>query len=126
MPITINSEDPRSIKAIEIAATSGQWLKCKTRDGSKRYGIPASGQPGRYYLVDQQSCDCQDAQRHPSQPCKHQLAVRLVVELAKAQQPKRRGKVLRMVREEDGSLRWEPEPRSALTAADYDRIVGAF
>ena len=29
MTITISSEDPRSIKAIEIAAGAGQWLKCR-------------------------------------------------------------------------------------------------
>jgi hypothetical protein len=32
--------------------------------------------PSVYHLVDQHSCTCQDAQRHPSQACKHVLAAR--------------------------------------------------
>ncbi|MGI9146024.1 MAG: hypothetical protein ACR2IK_05665 [Chloroflexota bacterium] len=92
MTITITSEDSRSIKAIEIAAGASQWLKCKTADGAKAYGIPSSCQPGRFYLVTCSTCDCQDAQRHPIQACKHQLGVRLHCELVKAQlqQPRRR------------------------------------
>lgn len=84
MTITICGDDPRSVKAIEIAAGAGQWLKCRTVDGRKAYGIPSSCRQGRYYLVTQTSCDCQDAKRHSGQACKHQLACRLHVELAKA------------------------------------------
>jgi hypothetical protein len=85
MTITISADDPRTIKALEIAATAGQWLKCKTADGAKAYGV-RSQTADRYYLVTCSSCDCADAQRHPNQPCKHQLAVRLHCELVKAQQ----------------------------------------
>lgn len=87
--VTISAEDPRSIKAIEIAAAASQWLKCHGADGSKRYGVPSQTAAGRYYLVDLTSCTCPDAQRHPSQRCKHQLAVRLHCELAKAQQSRK-------------------------------------
>jgi hypothetical protein len=38
MTITISSQDLRSVKAIEIATRAGQWLKCRTGDGSKAYG----------------------------------------------------------------------------------------
>ncbi len=38
MTITISADEPRSIKAIEIAATLGQWLRCRTADGQKAYG----------------------------------------------------------------------------------------
>ena len=97
MTITISSEDPRSIKAIEIAASAGQWLKCRSVDGQKVFGVPSQCQPGRYYLVTCQSCDCQDFRRNglsgarlghsgEHRPCKHVLAVRLYCELAKAQQ----------------------------------------
>lgn len=84
------------------------------------YGIPSQRHAGVYHLVDQQSCTCEDAARHPGNACKHMLAVRLHCELAKAAQPKPRatGKVLRMIRADDGSLRWEPEPRPAPTAAE--------
>ncbi len=33
-----------AIKAIEIAATSGQWLKCRSTDGQKAYGVPSQVQ----------------------------------------------------------------------------------
>ena len=41
MTITISSEDPRSLKAVEIAAEAGQWAKCRTRDGRKLYAVPS-------------------------------------------------------------------------------------
>jgi hypothetical protein len=54
--------DTRSIKALEIAAGAGQWAKIRSKDGQRKvYGIPSSCQPGRFYLVDQHSCDCADA-----------------------------------------------------------------
>ena len=89
MTITISSDDPRSIKAVEIAAGAGQWLKCRTTDGMKAYGIVSSCQPGRFYLVTAEYCDCPDAQRHAA-PCKHQLAVKLHVALVRGQQSVRR------------------------------------
>jgi hypothetical protein len=94
--VTISSEDPRSIKAIEIAAGASQWLKCRARDGQKAFGVPSQCTPGRYYLVTCSSCDCIDFRRNglsgarlghsgEHRPCKHVLAVRLYCELAKAQ-----------------------------------------
>jgi len=47
MMITVSSEDPWSIKAIEIAASAGQWLKCRLADGAKAYGVPSQCTPGR-------------------------------------------------------------------------------
>jgi hypothetical protein len=91
MTITISSDDPRSIKAIEIASGAGHWLKCRARtDGRKVYAVPSQSAPNVYHLVDQHSCTCQDAQRHVGQACKHVLAVRLYCELLKAQ-PSRKG-----------------------------------
>jgi hypothetical protein len=94
--ITISADDPRTIKALEIAAGAGQWIKCRTRDGDKAYGVPSQCQPGRYYLTDSQSCTCVDFKRYGLSParvgqggnhhaCKHVLAVRLYCELVKAQ-----------------------------------------
>ena len=79
--VLVSATDPRSAKAVALATDSGQWLKCKTRDGRKAYGVPSS-QPGRYYLVTRTSCDCYDARRHE---CKHMLAVRLHCELVAEQ-----------------------------------------
>jgi len=94
MTITISSQDPRSIKAVEIAADAGQWLKCRIRDGRKLYGVRSQSKPDVCYLADCQSCTCIDFQRH-QQACKHVLAVRLHVELVKARQPRQRRKEVR-------------------------------
>lgn len=107
MSITISSDDPRSIRAIEIAAGAGQWVKCRLAGGRKAYGIPSQRTPGRYYLVTCQCCDCEDARRHASDACKHQLAVRLHVELVKAQQARRKP-VARAGRASKTLVRGEP------------------
>ena len=88
MTSTISSNDPRSVKAIEIAAISGQWLKCRTADGSKRYGFPSQSVAGLYYLADTQSCTCLDFQRRGG-PCKHVVAVRLHVARIRAEHAQR-------------------------------------
>ena len=73
MTITISSHDPRSLKALEIACSAGQWLKCRAADGSKRYGSPSQSVAGLYYLADTRSCTCPDFQRRGA-PCKHIVA----------------------------------------------------
>ena len=85
MPITISRDDVRSIKALEIALRAGQWLRCRTRDGRKAFGIPSSRDASHVYLVTQTTCTCQDAMRHPGLTCKHQLAVRLHCEIVRSQ-----------------------------------------
>jgi predicted nucleic acid-binding Zn finger protein len=81
---TLTTTDPRTDRAHFIAASSSQWLKCRTASG-KKYGVPGQSAPGRYYLVDQRMCDCPDFQRRGG-PCKHVLAVRLHVARVRAQQ----------------------------------------
>lgn len=85
--ITLPATDSRGPKAVALAADAGQWLKCRTKDGRKAYGIPAASEPGRYYLVTRTSCDCYDGQRRT---CKHQLAVQLHCELVAEQAPRLR------------------------------------
>jgi hypothetical protein len=75
---TIDPQQPRSTRAVEIASGAGQWLKCRTADGAKRYGIPSQSMVGLYYLADTRSCTCPDFQRRGG-PCKHSVAVRLHV-----------------------------------------------
>jgi len=74
---TATRQDSRTVKAFEIAAGAGQWLKCRTRDGRKLYGIPSQANPNRLYFVTRDACTCPDAARAPMLLCKHQLAVRL-------------------------------------------------
>jgi len=69
--------DSRAEKAFQIAADAGQWLRCRTRDGRKFFGIPSQANPNRRYFVTRSACTCPDAARAPMLQCKHQLAVRL-------------------------------------------------
>jgi SWIM zinc finger len=93
---TFNADDPRTIRALELAAEADSWLKGRNRDGEDVYGVPSQSLPGRYYVVTRSSCDCPDF-RH-AQPlassrqalddaraCKHILAVRLHAELVRAE-----------------------------------------
>jgi hypothetical protein len=109
MTITISADDPRTIKALEIAAGAGQWFKCKATDGAKAYGVPSQRRRDHYYLVTCSSCDCEDAQRHSSTACKHQLAVRLHCELVRAKESQRATRA-----------------RRATAAARYDDIFKQF
>src|SRR3982074_426587 len=97
MSIPISADDPRSIKAIEIAAEAGQWEPCCTDDGEAACRAPSQGHVGRFYAVSATRGDCPDFQRsdvlatqageaghHPA--CKHVLAVRLHNELTRAVQ----------------------------------------
>jgi hypothetical protein len=132
--ITISADEPRSIRALELAAGAAQWLKCRTRDGKKVSAVPSRSKVGLYHLVDCQACDCMDARRHPGQACMHVLAVRLFCELTKAQQKPKAKKpaaavtptgrpVLTMVRRDDGDFTWERRA-DVERAARYDHIFG--
>jgi hypothetical protein len=114
MGFTISADDPRTIRAIEIAADADQWRVYRDEDGHEAYGVPSQSQPARCYLVTPSSCDCPDFARNglsaaapgevgEQRACKHMLAVRLHTELVRAQQhqsrptPRRRGEHLRLI-----------------------------
>jgi hypothetical protein len=100
MAITISADDPRTIRAIEIAAEADQWLRWRTADGHQAYGVPSQTRADQYYIVTLSTCDCPDFRRnalrdapesHVSDDdelyaCKHILAVRLHDELVRAQE----------------------------------------
>jgi uncharacterized Zn finger protein len=92
MTITISSEDPRSLKAVAIAAETGQWAKCRTRDGQKLYAVPSQQDASVRYLADTRSCTCPDFQRR-QQACKHVLAIRLHCALVQVHAQRRREEV---------------------------------
>lgn len=108
MLVSINDSDLRSIKAVEIAAGAGQWLKCRLADGRKAYGVPSQHATGYYYVTDCRACTCPDYQRR-KEACKHVLAVRLHCTLARAHE-RQQGHHLRIVSAAD----------------DYDRIFTRF
>ncbi len=97
MTVTIDANDSRSIKGLEIAATAESWIRCTARDGRQLLGIPSQCREGAYYLVDVNNgtCDCQDFRRHGLQgACKHLRGALLNQELVRAAQearPKRNG-----------------------------------
>lgn len=72
--VLLPETDPRGPKAVAIATESGQWLKCRTADGRKAYGIRSSRDSDEVYFVTRTSCTCYDGQRRT---CKHMLAVQL-------------------------------------------------
>ena len=88
---TISADDPRTIRAIEIAAEADQWLSGHNRQGEEVYGVPSQSEPGHYYIVTRHACDCPDFAQATAAPaqqeraCKHMLAVRLHTELVRAQ-----------------------------------------
>ena len=104
MSVTINADDPRTIRAIEIAAEADRWLQGHNAEGEEIYGVPSQSERGRYYIVTLDSCDCpaflrahaasgeEDASE--PRPCKHILAVRLHTELVRAQRQHSRGRHL--------------------------------
>src|SRR5437588_11996552 len=47
----IDTADTRFPKAVAIADQAGQWLKCRTADGHKAYGIRSSRDPSHVYFV---------------------------------------------------------------------------
>ena len=110
MTITISDTDPRSIKAVEIAAGAGHWLKCRLADGTKAYAVPSQQTAGKYHIADCHACSCPDYQRR-QEACKHVLAVRLHCTLARAQQARQHHRHLRVV---------------PTAADDNARIVGRF
>ena len=86
MTIAISDTHRRSTRALEMAADAGPWLKCRCAGGRTACGVPSQSRPGHFYLADCHSCTCPDAQPFPDLACKHMLAVRLRVELLRAQQ----------------------------------------
>ena len=88
MTIISSSNDPRSLKAVQIATAAGRWAKCRTRDGHKLYAVPSQHDATVRYLADLHTCTCPDFQRR-QQACKHVLAVRLHVARVRAEQAQR-------------------------------------
>jgi hypothetical protein len=116
--IHLDTQDSRTAKAFELADQSAQWLKCRTSDGQKAYGIRSSRDANRVYFTTAATCTCYDAQRHT---CKHILGVQLHLARVKAaaEQPasdvvdglqqmvRERSSTLEMVRHPDGEITWE-------------------
>lgn len=88
--VGISVDNPRSTRAVAIAAGAEQWITISYPDGRKAYGVPSQTGSGRFYAVDENACTCNDFTRY-GKPCKHVLAVRLHAEIVKAQPRRRKG-----------------------------------
>lgn len=84
--IVLPAIDPRGAKAVALATDAGQWLKCRTRDGRKAYGVPSS-EPNRYYLTTRTNCTCPAYEYGYGKECKHILAVQLHCDLVAEHKP---------------------------------------
>jgi hypothetical protein len=76
--------NPRADRARFVAAGANGWLKVRSKDGRKFYGVPSQSQPGRYFLTDTRTCDCPSYRW--TGDCKHRQAVVLWVARVRAQQ----------------------------------------
>ena len=110
--VLLPETDPRGPKAVAIATESGQWLKCRTADGRKAYGIRSSRDSDEIYFVTRTSCTCYDARRHE---CKHMLAVQLHCALVAEQEA--------AAKYDDIFTRFEQDDRP-LPTPDLSRIFG--
>ena len=125
--ITLPATDPRGAKAVAIATDAGQWIKCRTRDGRKAYGIRSSADSNVVYFVTRTSCTCPDARRHE---CKHQIAVQLHCALAEQQAARKYDDIfVRFEQDEDramarilgGPAPWTRPQRGVIPASQIER-----
>ena len=95
MTFTISADDPKTIRAIEIAAEADHWLRGRNAAGQEVVAVPSQSDASRYYIVtDGARCDCPDFRHGEASSergdgevvCKHVLAVRLHAELVRAQE----------------------------------------
>jgi len=119
--VTISADEPRSVRAVELAAGASSWLRVRTPDGRPlAYGVPSRTSAGRYWLVDQQRCECPDFAYHAG-PCAHVLAVRLHCELVRAQSaPRRAGK--RLGRDRRSNASREPQSRTGVLGTLWEAL----
>jgi hypothetical protein len=84
MSFTIDASNPRTIRAMDIAAGAAYWLRLRDDAGNQiGWGVPSATAPDVYYCTTADLCNCPAARRDHGL-CKHSLAVRLVDELARA------------------------------------------
>lgn len=127
--VLIDKNDTRGPKAVALATDAGQWLKCRTRDGRKAYGVPSST-PGRYYLVTRTTCECPDFAR--GHRCKHVLAVEMHCQLAEQETTSAKADDIfaRFEQDEDKAIArilnpkpaaWTRKQRGVIPAAQIER-----
>lgn len=79
----INLQDPRDAKALQILATAYSWQERPESPIGKAYRIESSSEPGTFYHVNLQECECPDY-RFRGNRCAHMRAVRLYCRIIQA------------------------------------------
>ena len=75
MTVTIDPQNPRTVRALAVLATADRWVKGHRKaDGRAFFTIPGSN--GHLYHADTRDCTCPDRQERRVE-CKHMLAVRM-------------------------------------------------
>ena len=90
MTITVSTDDPRSLKALEVLAIAHHWTRAHRKDDRRPFFV-IPGSQGRVHWTDTHDCTCPDHQQRRA-VCKHVIAVRLWTarEKGRAQQQPRR------------------------------------
>ncbi len=76
MVVTLDTDNPRSLRGGALVAQAASWFKIKLADGRTGYGMPSTADPNHYWLVTPNSCTCPD-HRFRQVACRHIFAVRL-------------------------------------------------
>jgi hypothetical protein len=87
MILTINTEDSRDVRALQLAATADQWKPIPGQGvRGEAFSVPSSD--GRhFYVTTAETCTCSDAAR--GNVCKHRRACTYYLAFREASQPKR-------------------------------------
>jgi len=75
--ITLDTDNPRSLRGVALAAQAASWLRIRLADGRTGYGMPSTADPLHYWLTSDNSCTCPSAKYDRNGACKHIFAVRL-------------------------------------------------
>jgi len=76
MTVTIDSTDPRAVKALALLAGAHAWTHGRRKCDGLPFAIVPGSAPGTTYMVSELGCTCPDANRRGVR-CKHQTAYRL-------------------------------------------------
>jgi hypothetical protein len=92
--ISINTQDPRDVKALKYLEEARSWAKCRVQVGGrvvKAYGLRSISNPSQYWLTNLRQCNCPDFQfRQDGRDfkCCHMRAVRWFVDYLKMEERK--------------------------------------
>ena len=87
MTITIDTAEPRTLRALEVLATAERWTKAHRKEDGRPFFV-IRGSQGRVYWTDTHDCTCPDYQQRRA-VCKHVIAVRLWTAREKARAAQR-------------------------------------